>query len=135
MTVNMALRVGRSLVDMGFAIFHDKPGCWLSKQGYIAVTGGRAIRMNEGSRPGAYVLDTTHGEGFSAAQNLANYLATPPTPTAPPAIRQGGPRHEAGRYQGRSRPGTGCWGPRPPRRGRNITSPEGKKTVASDFFS
>jgi hypothetical protein len=67
MTDNMALWAERSLVDMGFAIFRGKSGCWLSRHGYIIVTDGRAIRMNEGSRPGAYLLDTTHGEGFSAA--------------------------------------------------------------------
>jgi hypothetical protein len=120
MTENMALWAERSLVEMGFAIFRDKSGCWLSRHGYIAVTDGRSIRMNEGTRPGAYLLDTTHGDGYSAAQNYANFMAQ--RAVAPTLTTGGRPKHP------RSRPGLACWGPatirgpsgqsRPPRRTR-----------------
>jgi hypothetical protein len=64
----------------------------LRKHCYIGVDGNRAIRMNESTCPGAYLLNTTHGEGFSAPQNHA-HLLTAPRQTRPRAIpRQRAPQ-------------------------------------------
>jgi hypothetical protein len=122
MTDDIALGAEHSLADMGFAIFRDKSICWLSRRGYISVTDGRAIRMNEGSRTGAYLLDTTNGDGFSTAQNHANFLthrAAASSPSTPPTTDQ--TRHGAKRRHLRSRPGLELWAPRPLRCARNIT--------------